>query len=262
MSGWTAPSLAAAAAAELTERRAVWDTDEWLRTTARVAGDGVATPVLEQWSAQTLGAAGGKASPVLGLQPVRVGRHVPEFGLFWRPGGERWTTRENRRREAAGWEWFHNPKKVARNGRWTVSTTTAQAVAILEGLDPEQTEAVVGWAAGGARGGILIGPGGTGKTTTLGGVAAVARSEGIPVRAMAVSQAAVREAAEAVGDPEAVNIARFLTATGDRGRWGEQAGGGGLWTKRRWSPPASGPRSSSGRRRRERRCWRWGTPPR
>ena len=28
-------------------------------------------------------------------------------------------------------------------------------------------------------GGILIGPGGTGKTTTLGGIAAVARAEGI-----------------------------------------------------------------------------------
>ena len=117
--GWTAPSLAAATAAELTGRRAVWDTDEWLRTTARVAGDGVGTEVLEQWSAEALRDAGGKASPVLALQPVRQGRHVPEAGVLYRPGGERWTTVENRRREELGWGWFHNPDKKARNRRWT-----------------------------------------------------------------------------------------------------------------------------------------------
>ena len=225
VSRWTAPSLAAATAAELSERRAVWDGDEWLRTTARVAGDGVGTEVLEEWSARTLEAAGGKASPVLALAPVRQGRQVPEAGVLHRPGGERWTTVENRRREELGWGWFHNPDKKARNGRWTVPTTTAQAVAILEGLDPEQTEAVVGWASGDVRGGILIGPGGTGKTTTLGGIAAVARAEGIPVRAMAVSQGATKGAGTAVGDPAAVNIARFLTATQDPQQWGELAGG-------------------------------------
>lgn len=132
---------------------------------------------------------------------------------------------ENRRREELCWGWFHNPGNKARDGRWTVPTTTAQAIAILEGLDPEQAEAVVGWAAGVARGGILIGPGGTGKTTTLGGLAAVARAEEIPVRVMAEAQAATKEAAAAVADPGAVNISRFLGATQDRSRWGELAGG-------------------------------------
>lgn len=225
-SGWSAPSLAVATAADLSERRAVWDSDEWLRTCARVAGDGVGTGVLEEWSAETLGAAGAKESPVLGLLPVRVGRQIREAGLLYRPGGERWTTVENRRREDLAWGWFHNPgKEKGRDGRWTVSTTAAQAIAILKGLDPEQTEAVVGWAAGDARGGILIGPGGTGKTTTLSGLAAVGRAEGVPVRVMAVSQAATKEAAEAVGTPGAVNIARFLKGTQDRQQWANLAGG-------------------------------------
>ena len=99
---WTAPSLAAAVAAELTGRRAVWDADEWLRTTARVAGDGVGTEVLEQWSAEALRDAGGKTSPVLALAPVRQGRHVPEAGVCFRLGGERWTTVENRRAGGTG----------------------------------------------------------------------------------------------------------------------------------------------------------------
>ena len=95
------------------------------------------------------------------------------------------------------------------------------------GLDPEQAKAVWDIALSGRRFSTLAAPAGTGKTTTMGALAAGLGRYGIKARALAVAQNATDGLGDALGigkedEERRQNITRFLmsdSADDDGGEW-------------------------------------------
>ena len=210
--------LAEKVAASIDERLTTWDRVEWLTTAAEVGGERVTVEDILSAAAAELDDKPRLVAPLPDDGP-RLVVPLPDDPDGSCLGG-RWTTQANLDRE----EWVID-KAVDMSQR---QRTLVDAAVVLDhcgeaGLDTEQTQAVMDILLSGRRFHTVAAPAGTGKTTTMGVLAAVLGRYRTEVRALAVSQDATNTVADAMGvrgTGRDQNIARFLGGDDPgRGEW-------------------------------------------
>ena len=196
--------LAERAAASIDERLTAYDRIEWLSTAAEVGAERVDVDDILAVSDGEL-AAGGRWT-------VRL-PDDPDGSAI----GGRWTTTltlERERRVLGRALRMAEPHWYTEIDPWEVDNACEAA-----GLDPEQAKAVWDVALSGRQFYTLAAPAGTGKTTTMGALAAVMGRYEIKPRPLAVAQKATDGLGDALGlladDPRRRNIARFLAGNPD-----------------------------------------------
>ena len=191
--------LAEKVAERLDEQLVAWDRIEWLTTAAELSKGTVAVEEL-------LAAADVELS-AKGLWAVRLPADT-EGGAI----GGRWTTTMTLARERGVLE---RAVRMAQPALTFIDVWEVDRACDERGLDPEQTKAVWDIALSGRRFSTLAAPAGTGKTTTMGALAAGLSRYGIKARALAVSQNATDGLGDALGigkedEGRRQNITRFL----------------------------------------------------
>lgn len=161
-------------AAELTERFTSWDRVEWLATAAEHAPDWMPAAKLHQIADRELGGEGSWVTQRAATDPAG------------RPGSERWTTRETLRRERLVQNWAAQARHPG-SGRAVGEAQAREAMRLIR-LSDQQRAVAMDIATSRRRLHTVIGPAGTGKTTTMAALAAAARAGGIPLRALAAAQ--------------------------------------------------------------------------
>ena len=199
-------ALAKRVATSIDERLNSWDRIEWLTTAAEVGAERVDVDGILAAAEDEL-AAGGRWAVQLPDDPD--GSTI----------GGRWTTTLTleRERRVLGRALRMAEPHYTEIAPWVVDDACETAE-----LDPEQAKAVWDIALSGRQFYTLAAPAGTGKTTTMGALAAVMRRYGIQPRALAAAQKATDELGEPIGLHEdnprrrkehlRRNISRFLAS--------------------------------------------------
>ena len=196
--------LAKRVAANIDERLTAYDRIEWLSTAAEVGAEQVDVADILAVADVEL-AAGGRWAVQL--------PDDPDGGTI----GGRWTTTLTLARERRV---LGRAVRMAEPGGGTeIAPWVVDDACEAAGLDPEQAKAVWDITLGGRRFYTLAAPAGTGKTTTMGALAAVMRHYGIVPRPLAGAQKATDGLGDALGlvpdDPRRQNITRFLAGDPD-----------------------------------------------
>ena len=206
--------LAKRVATSIDERLTAWDRIEWLTTAAEVGAERVDVDGILAAAEDEL-AAGGLADVEL-TDVERWAVRLPDDPDGSTIGG-RWTTTltlERERRVLGRALRMAEPDRYMELDPWEVDDACK-----AKDLDPEQAKAVWDIALSGRQFYTLAAPAGTGKTTTMGALAAVMGRYGIVPRPLAVTQKATDGLGDALdlvpNDPRRQNITRFLAGDPD-----------------------------------------------
>ena len=197
---WNPQRAARAAAQSITDWLTIWDHDELVTTLLEEEPD-ASFAALEELARDI---EDGWLDLVEGIAVAAPGGG-PD-GRRRRPGWQRWATAETLRRERYVFDWWAAASHQRQPSR--LNDRQAAAICRAQGLTDEQTQAALGLYR--RRGGVLSAAAGTGKTTTMKGVAALAAADGRPAVALAVGERATQELAQGAGIP-GHNIALALT---------------------------------------------------
>ena len=180
IAGW---ELVERVALSIDGRLNTWDRIEWLTTAAEQAEGRLTVDELLAVADNELGEDGRWAVSL---------PDDPDGGTI----GGRWTTTLTLAREkrVIGWA-----VEMAEPGWSPFEAWEVDKQCRASGLDPEQTKAVWDIALSGRRFSTLAAPAGTGKTTTMGALAAVMRRHGIEPRALSPAQDATDTLADSLG---------------------------------------------------------------
>ena len=194
-----------------------WDAEQLLRTLQRFAP----LRVIDETGAQRRLATGdlwalademGEWGLVRPLLTVGVGVNDEARQIVQRPGGGRWATAavlDVERRVDAWWRLIQHEAGVR------IDPALVRAACEDEKLGEDQAEVVEAICSGARRGHLVVGAAGTGKTRMLLGLREAARRAGVPLAALAVTQAAVKvlkDEERGPGIAGAMNIAAALDA--------------------------------------------------